>query len=328
MKIAVSAHAKRFLIGALIAVLWPAVTAVNAQAADKLRVGDPSVQAFSFVPLDVGLKYGIFQKNGIDFERISLSGSAKLHQAMTAGALDIAVGAGPDLQFLVKGAPEIGVAAMAGPPLLLGFDVPYDSSAKTAADLKGKRIGISTVGSLTEWLVLRLEAQQGWSRDDVTMIAVGAETPGQTALLITHQIDAVVSSSALGLQLAEDNKGRLLFPASDIVTDFIIHIIYASNDLAKKDPDTIRRFLKGWFETVAFMRTHKAETVEVSRARTHFSQAVEDKEYDLVMPMFSDDGKFAPSAVKVLAQSFVDLKILDTAPDLAKYFTEDYLPKP
>ncbi|HLX37506.1 MAG TPA: ABC transporter substrate-binding protein [Candidatus Binataceae bacterium] len=299
----------------------------RAQAADRLRVGDPSVQAFSFVPLDVGLKFGIFQKYGIELERISVSGSAKVHQAMTAGALDIAVAAGPDLQFLVKGAPEIGVASMAGPPLLLGFDVRYDAPYKTAADLKGARIGVSTVGSLTEWLVLRLAAQQGWSRNDFTLVTVGAETPGQTAALLTKQIDAVVSSSALGLQLAEDKKGRLLFPASDIVTDFIIHIIYASDDLVHNNPDAVRRFLKGWFETIAFMRAHKAETVEVSRARTHYSEAVEDQEYDRVMPMFSDDGKFSPSAVNVLAQSFVDLKILDAKPDLTKYFTEEYLPK-
>lgn len=297
-------------------------------AADKLRVGDPSVQAFSFVPLDVGIKFGLFQKYGIDFDRISLSGSAKVHQAMTAGALDIAVAAGPDLQFLVKGAPEVGVAAMAGPPLLLGFDVGYDAPYKSAADLKGARIGVSTVGSLTEWLVLRLAAQQGWSRDDFTLVAVGAETPGQIAALITHQIDAVVSSSALGLQLAEDKKGRLLFPASDIVTDFIIHVIYASDDIIRRNPDAVRRFLQGWFDTIAFMRAHKAETVEVSRARTHYSEAVEDQEYDLVMPMFSDDGKFSPSAVDVLAQSFVDLKILDTKPDLTKYYTEEFLPKP
>jgi NitT/TauT family transport system substrate-binding protein len=304
-----------------------AFSAGDAQAADKLRVGDPSVQAFSFVPLDVGLKFGIFEKYGIDFERISVSGSSKVHQAMTAGALDIAVAAGPDLQFLVKGAPEIGVAAMAGPPLLLGFDVRYDAPYKTAADLKGARIGVSTVGSLTEWLVLRLAAQQGWSRNDFTLVTIGAETPGQTAALITKQVDAMVSSSALGLQLAEDKKGRLLFPASDIVTDFIIHIIYASDDLIHGNPDAVRRFLRGWFDTIAFMRAHKSETVEVSRARTHFSQTVEDKEYDLVMPMFSDDGKFSPSAVAVLAQSFVDLKILDAKPDLTKYYTEDYLPK-
>jgi ABC-type nitrate/sulfonate/bicarbonate transport system substrate-binding protein len=315
------------------ALLWPMAVAAllfhshSALAADKLRVGDPSVQAFSFVPLDVGRKYGIFQKCGVDFERISVSGSAKLHQAMTAGSIDIAVGAGSDIAFLVKGAPEMAVAAMAGPPLLFGFDVRQDFPGKTADDLKGKRFGISTVGSLTQWLVLRLAKNKGWSRDDIPMITVGAETPGQTAMLLTKQVDVVVSSASLGFQLEEDKRGRMLFPASDVVKDFMLHAIFASNEMVKNHPDTIRNFLKGWFETIAFMRAHKAATVEMQRARTHFSQEVEDREYDQVMPMFSADGKFSPSAMQVLQQSFVELKILDTEPDLTKYYTEAYLPQ-
>jgi NitT/TauT family transport system substrate-binding protein len=118
-----------------------------------------------------------------------------------------------------------------------------------------------------------------------------------------------------------------LFPASEVVQDFMLHAIFASDEMVKNNPDAIRNFLKGWFETIAFMRTHKAETVEAQRARTHFSQEVEDREYDLVMPMFSLDGKFIPSAVRTIQQSFVELKILDTEPDLTKYYTEKFLPK-
>ena len=44
------------------------------------------------------------------------------------------------------------------------------------------------------------------------------------------------------------------------------------------------------------------------------------------MPMFSADGKFSPSAVRTIQQSFVELKILDSEPDLTKYYTEKYLP--
>jgi len=49
----------------------------------------------------------------------------------------------------VKGAPEIAVGAIALTPALFGVIVPADSPIHSLADLKGKRIGISTVGSLT-----------------------------------------------------------------------------------------------------------------------------------------------------------------------------------
>jgi ABC-type nitrate/sulfonate/bicarbonate transport system substrate-binding protein len=296
------------------------------RAADAIRVGNPSVQSFSFLPLRLGIAHGFFARYDVEPEEVTLNGSAKLHQAMAAGSLDIGLGSGTDLIFLVKGVPEIAVAAMAGPPLLLSVIVPYDSAARMADDLKGKRIGISTVNSLTQWLMRELARQKGWSAESMTYVTVGAELPSQVAALTTGQIDAVVSSTALGLQLAEAKRGRLLFPASDIVKDFMIHTIYASDRMARERPDAVRRFLQGWFDTIAFMRKYKDETVRASRERTNFSTTVEEQQYDLVMPMFSDSGRFDPRALATIQRSFVDLALIDKEPDLTKYYTEHFLP--
>ncbi len=48
--------------------------------------------------------------------------------------------------------------------------------------------------------------------------------------------------------------------------------------------------------------------------------------YDDVMPMFSDDGRFDPKALAVLAKSFVELHTLPAAPDMSKLYTEAFLP--
>jgi ABC-type nitrate/sulfonate/bicarbonate transport system substrate-binding protein len=297
-----------------------------AAAADKLIVGKAAPGAFSFVPLDIGVEKGFFAKNGIEIQSLGFSGSAKLHQAMAADNLDIGLGAGSDIIFPIKGSPEIVVANMAGPPLLMSFIVPWDSPAKSPDDLKGKRIGISTVNSLTQWLALELARQRGWGPDGVTFVTVGAETAPQVAALVTGQIDALVSSTALGLKLAQEKRGRDLFPASDVVKVFMIHAIFASDKLVAQRPDAIRRFLKAWFEAIAFMRKNKAETVRITRTVTGFPQDVEDQEYDIVMPMFSADGRFDQAALDVLRRSFVDLHLLESEPDLTKYYTEKFLP--
>jgi ABC-type nitrate/sulfonate/bicarbonate transport system substrate-binding protein len=168
--------------------------------------------------------------------------------------------------------------------------------------------------------------QKGWDPNSVTYVTVGAELPNQVAALVTHQIDAVVSSTALGLELTESKRGRLLFTASDFIKDFMIHAIFASSDLVQKNPDAIRRFLQGWFDTIAFMRQNRDETVRASQERTHFSTAVEAQQYDLVMPMFSATGRFDPKALAVIQRSFVDLALTDKEPDLTKYYTERFLP--
>ena len=94
----------------------------------------------------------------------------------------------------------------------------------------------------------------------------------------------------------------------------------------EKNPDAIRRFLKGWFDTIGFMRVNKDETVRASRERTNFSLAVEARQYDLVMPMFSDTGRFDQRALATIQRSFVDLRLLAREPDLSKYYTEKFLP--
>src|SRR5258706_9609504 len=132
---------------------WSALVALllaftSAEAADSLRVAKASPQAFAFVPLDVGLQEGIFKKYGFAIEIVSVSGSAKIHQAMAADGIDVALGSGPDFPFLVAGSPEIGVGVLGGLPLYLGIIVPYESPAKAPADLRGKRIGVSSPQSL------------------------------------------------------------------------------------------------------------------------------------------------------------------------------------
>jgi NitT/TauT family transport system substrate-binding protein len=295
--------------------------------AESLRVAKASPQAFAFVPLDVGVTEGIFKKQGFDIEVVSVSGSAKIHQAMAADGVDIALGSGPDFPFLLNGAPEIGVGVLGGLPLYLGIIVPYDSPAKVPADLRGKRIGVSSPQSLTAWLAREFARTQGWQPNEITLIAVGAEWPGQIAALKTSQADGVTQSIMLGYQMERAKVARTLVKSSDYVKDFITHVIFAQNRMVKEHPDQIRRFLKGWYETIAFMRANRAESVRLVRIVTGFDQDVEEHEFDTVMPMFSADGKFDKRALGVLARSLLEVGMVEREPDLSKLYSEEFLPK-
>jgi ABC-type nitrate/sulfonate/bicarbonate transport system substrate-binding protein len=302
-------------------------TASAAQADPAaLRVGNSSAQAFSFIPLEAGIRKGIFKTDGIEIERIDLPGSAKLHQAVAAGAVDIALSGGPDLAYIAKGAPELGVAQMAGPPLFLGITVPYNSPIKTADDLKGKKISVSAGGGVTKWLILRLAQQKGWGPDGVVPVASGGDWASQIAVLTTGQVDAAVTAAALGFKLEETKQGRLLMTTGAIAPDFIQHVIFASNQIIHDNPDGVRRFLKAWFETIAWMRANRTESIAIARGVTGFDDNVESREFDLVMPMFSADGKFEAAGLKVIQESFVELGLLQTAPDMSKLYTEAFLP--
>src|ERR1700692_2840058 len=77
--------------------------AAVAKAAGNLRVGKAVSENPGYIPLDVGVKYGLFQNEGLEIQKIDFTGGAKLTQAVAAGAVDIALSAGPDMAFTAKG---------------------------------------------------------------------------------------------------------------------------------------------------------------------------------------------------------------------------------
>ena len=303
--------------------LSSALLGASAQAAETLRVGKAVPEAFSFTPLDIGIRKGFFKQNGLDVEAVAFAGDAKLQQAMASNSIDIGIGSGPALAFIVKGSPIKGIAAMAGPPLLLAIVVRPDG-AKTVAELKGKKISVSTAGGLTYWLVSETSRRQGWGPHGIEIEPMGAMA-GQLAALKRGDIDGVIMDVSNAFNLEKNGEGRILVRFTDL-TDFIVHVIYATDTTIANRPGALRSFLKGWFETIAFMRRNKAETVAIAKDVIDKDAEIVGRTYDEVMPMFSDDGRFKASALQVLAKSFVELNTLPTEPAMSKLYTEAFLP--
>jgi hypothetical protein len=87
------------------------------------------------------------------------------------------------------------------------------------------------------------------------------------------------------------------------------------------------KMVQGWIETVDYMRTHKAETIKIESTINHFSEAVMSREYDLVIGMYTKDCRFDAESLATLKRSFGEMKLVPGEPDMAKLFTEAYLPK-
>jgi NitT/TauT family transport system substrate-binding protein len=308
------------------AALLGLVFAGPANAQTTLRLGKAQANQFAFVPADVGVDTGIFKKHGINVEISSFSGDAKEMQALAAGGLDIALGGGPAIATIVKGVPMKAVAAEANAPNTILLVVLKDGPIQSVDDLKGRTVSVSTVGSLTYWLTQQLSRAQGWGDNGIKIAPLGsAET--QIAALKTHQIDGVTTDGATVYKFAETGAARILVKFGDRVKDFHVHVIYASDSLISSNPAALKAFLAGWFETIAYMRDHRQETIDIAVKNTGVSPAVAAESYDDTMPILSTDGHFSEKALDVLATSFVDTQALPSKPDMSKLVTEAFLPK-
>jgi NitT/TauT family transport system substrate-binding protein len=319
------ARARRSFDALLFASAALLACALNSATAETLRVGKAGRDAFSFVPADVGARTGIFRQHGVDIEISSFGGDARLQQAMAADGIDVGLGSGPGLAFIVKGSPVRGIAAMAGPPLLFALVVRNDAAVASLDDLKGRKVGVSTVGSVTSWIVSEVSRQKGWGYDGMTQVPIGDDA-NRIAALKTRSIEGAIVNLAQALNFVQRGEGKVLLRFGELVKDFHIHVILATDKAIVGKPEVLRGFLQGWFQTIAFMRKNRNETLEIARDVMGTDAQTTSGIYEELMPMFLDTGRFDPRALAVLRKSFVEMKTLPEEPDMGKLYTEAFLP--
>lgn len=322
MTATIAARARLACLAALLVALSGAGS--PARAVETVRVGTSAAVSYVFSLLDVGSRAGIFARHGIRLERVDFSGGGKLSEGMAAGAIDMALSGSTDLVFIAKGMPAKAVTMVSAAPVDLAIMVRSDGEIVRPDQLKGKTIGVTSRTSLTAWLALDFARRQGWRPGDIRLAGIGG-VPSEVAALAVKNVDAFVGDTQAGYVLQDKKQGFPLV-TFDYLTTFITHILYASDAMIGKHPETVRNFIAAWFDTVRFARAHKNETIRLSLPSTKLAPQIVTKAYDVQTPALSTTGRFAPQALKAVAGSFVDLHLLDALPPLSDLYTERFLP--
>ncbi|HEY3920182.1 MAG TPA: ABC transporter substrate-binding protein [Stellaceae bacterium] len=297
-----------------------------ARAEDKLRVGKAIQNSFTFGMLDVGIGSGVYKANGLAIAPVTFSGAARVQQALTSNDIDIGLSTGQDMGFILKGLPAMTVGAISNKPTETDMLVRADSPIKALADLKGKKVAVSNIRGYPSWLTIELSRHEGWGNDGMILVATGSQ-PASIAALKTGQVDAWAGDIGTSLQMAQEKEGRILVNFGDVVPPFMNTAVYATNILIAQHPDLLRRFLKAWFENIAWARAHRPETVALLLPILNLKPEIVGEIYDRLMPTESPDGRFDPVAMKTMPRAIVELGILDTEPDVTKLYTEAFLPR-
>jgi ABC-type nitrate/sulfonate/bicarbonate transport system substrate-binding protein len=292
-------------------------------SAEILRVGKPAAAVFTYALLDVGVRAGFFKKQGLDVEISAFGGGTRLVQAETAGSIDIGLNTGPDMVLIIKGAPVKAVASIANSPLDLCLLVRPDLPIRTAADLKGAKISVSSTVAITAWLTRELSRQEGWGPEGIELVT--SQTGPAFALLKTKQIDGITTDLGTCLQAQKRGDAKVVVYFNERVKQIAMYAVFATDKLIAEQPDTVRKFLAAWFETLIYVRTHKSETLQVAHEVTMADEDILASLYDLVIPLMSRDGRFDQKALDTLAESYVDLKLLPTKPEMTHTYTEHFL---
>lgn len=292
---------------------------------DALTVGKAVFSSFPFATIEVGMDAGIWKALNLDINSVAFKGDAQVQQGFTAGSVDIGLGSGPSMAYRSKGVPAIAVAVMAGKPQDMALVVAKGSDIKTIAALKGKRVGVTTAGSLTDWLARQIASDQGWGPDGVNVVPLGA-IDARLSALANGQIQASVHDLTEAYEIERVGKGTILTLFGEIVKNFDTHVIFAHDNVIAQRPAVLQRFLKGWFTTVAYMRKNEAASIKTIAKVLQVDESVVAKSYPADMGMMSNDGVFTQAALDVVRKSVTDLGMYDGQLDPKNMYTTRFVP--
>ena len=226
----------------------------------------------------------IFDKHGLDVESILLNGSGRTSQALLAGSLFAASVASPQVMLAdLNGADLANVAHGIG---VQASRLMVKPEIRKVDDLRGKKIGISSLGSAGDLLFGYVLRKYGIdSTRDVVWLSVG-NTAEKLRALFSGSVDAAdlsypadVQAERKGFRALLDAKKEIVYPTASVVT---------RRKTIKEDRDTVMRFVRSYVEGIAFLKTNK-----------EFSQKVLGKY------LRTSDAEYLEGAYVVYKQDFI-----------------------
>src|SRR5262245_13554219 len=269
--------------------------------------------SIGMVPLEFGVNRGFFKKQGLDVKLLTVRQSDVIIAATVANELNFMDIIPTAILASVRGLPisTIAVVLKRAPYVLIG-----QPNLRSAAELKGKKIGVSSVGGMSAYLVREILARNGLNPDrDVTFLAIGG-TSARSAALFGGTIDAALVVAPDNYPLERKGYRRLLL-ASDYV-NYPLSGVAASADFLAKNKAVAVSFLKGLMEGAKFARENKSDSVAFIKDYLKVPDDEAEKSYDFLikeMPqdLISEDAviragiDFAKSALKLLPEAVHDI---------------------
>ncbi|WP_213455439.1 ABC transporter substrate-binding protein [Rhizomonospora bruguierae] len=291
-----------------------------------IKVAIGTRQTFEFLPAEYGLKLGVWEKRGLKAENLYVQGSGQVSQAMAAHQADLGLTAGASgVDAILKGVPSKIVGLIGRDFKMMLIVVPNDSPITDISGLRGKTLGVTSAGSLTDYLAKSVALKQGWPENAIKRANIGGLTE-QLAALESGAIDAFVWSAEAGFTLEEQGKGRVLADFGNIVQNSVFEDIVANDSAIEGRPDAIRAYLEGWYETVRYMEEHRDETIAFMVEEFELPQTVAAKTYDHDIANLSLDGTIPQQNLEGLAKSVVDQGIVDKQPSIETFWDSQFVP--
>lgn len=301
--------------GAAAIALFASVWVFSAAAAAQSR---PALVRTAYSALSAGIgslwltqEQGYFKKNGLDSSLIYIRGGTTAVQALLAGEIHFGhLSPAPMMAAWAQGADFVWIGTTTHQMV---FTLMVEPSIKTGIDLKGKRIGITRIGSASD-LALRMSLEHfGLGAKDVTMLSLGG-IPEILAAMRGGAVDGGILSPPTSTA-ARDLSYRPLLHVPDLGREFTFSGIAARRTFVQSQPDVTRAYMTALSEGAKIYKEDSRAALRVLRAYMRADDRLLEsgyKEYDKAISSPPYPGLKGLEAVREsLLESMPQLKGVD-----------------
>src|SRR5450830_1387878 len=309
----------------------------TAEAADKITIMVGGINKLIYLPPKLAENLGYFKAEGLDVELQSQQAGVDAENELLAGAVQAVVGYydhSIDLQSKGKEVQSITqLLVVPGGMEMVRSDLA--SQIRSMADLKGRTLGVTGLGSSSTFLGHYLASRNGLKTSDYSMLPVGAGNtlfaafkqkridvawttePTTSILLASGEAKVMVDLSSV-----EGTKAALggLYPASSL---------YVQTTWARANKDTALKLSRAFVRTLQFIHSHTAEEIADKMPVDYYggNKALYIQALKASIQMYSKDGKMpegGPETVlKVMAGFNANIK--GKSINLADTYTNEFV---
>ena len=258
----------------------------------KIILGLP-VPATTFLPIYIAADR-TWKPEGLDVKVVTFRGDAGVSEALAGGSVEISCQSLDGLVSLLESKqPVIGFWA--------GFDQAdfawyAQSSIKTWNDLKGKTIGVSTYGSLTDQLTRAVLRKHGLDpQSDVRIIHSGPSMAAYQAVK-AGRLDAAILSVPSKLMAHENGLTLLGTQAKEISSTWPKHICLAEKSFIQNNPKTIKAFIRGIVNAEKLAKAHPKYAIGILEKQLKYQPKFARQAYQEAIGGFDETGELPPKA--------------------------------
>ncbi|HXX39344.1 MAG TPA: ABC transporter substrate-binding protein [bacterium] len=242
---------RRFLAILVVAILALPVITTGLAAQTPVVVRVATLKLVGGAPIFWGIHQNYFGRQGIRVEPVYFGAAAPVATAVATGDTEVgATGITGTLFNLAAGGAKVWLVADRGqerPGYHLNSVVvtkaSYDAGIHTLRDLKGKRIGVTTLGSTFDYQIGEMLDRVGLAFTDVKLVPL-REVDLLVQAVRTGQVDAAILSPPWGTASEEQGWGKVLFWVGDKITNQVTGVFYGEK--LHQDRALGVRFMKGY----------------------------------------------------------------------------------